>query len=222
MSFITLVIALWTYPILAFVLMKSVSKKEKIKNRLLKWLVEITVLVVISFLFKFSTIIPLLDWILFTIPFLLISCLLWLTQFQSNKLIKIIGIIFMVVVFGVGYLLSTVGLLGLGFIVAEYEPNRKMELSNNLEYRETWLGNAISDHRGKRFEVYQQIGWLPIMERRIACKENYNLIVYPDSINVQFDDLNHKVYLNTNQRKRNHEQIWNDTLYLSNEIKTSD
>ena len=221
MPFITTAIALWIYPILAFVVVKTVSRREIILKTI-KWLIGITLLVVISFYLKISTTIPIVDWILFTLPFLSMSCLLWLTQFQSNKPVKIIGLISMIIVFGISYVLSTVGLLGLGFIVAEYEPNRRIELSNNLEYRETWLGNAISAHRGKRFEVYQQIKWLPFIERRIACKENYNLIVYPDSINVIYDELKHEVYLSTNKRKRNKNEIWKDTLNLSHQIKTSD
>ena len=148
MGFITTAIALLIYPFLGNIVVKTFSRREN-KTKTIKWITGIALLVVMSFHFKISTIVPLLDWILITLPFLSISCLLWLTQYQSRKIIKIVSVISMIIVFGIGYILSTIGLLGLGFIVAEYEPNRRIKLSANLEYRETWLGNALSDHRGK-------------------------------------------------------------------------
>lgn len=64
-------------------------------------------------------------------------------------------------------------------------------------YSETTLGNAISDDRGKRFEIHQEIKWIPILEKKVASKEVYNnLFYYPDSIAISYDPKMKAVYLN--------------------------
>ena len=54
---------------------------------------------------------------------------------------------------------------------------------------------------GRRFEVYQEMKWMPFLEKRIACKENYKLMRNLDSITVEYNKLEHEIYLNTNQRR---------------------
>lgn len=209
----TILIAFLTYPILAYNVAKNVSTRPTLRSNIIKWLIGITLLVILAFYLNISTTTPIVDWVFFTIPLFTISYLLWLTQFQNNKPVKIFGVVIMIPIFGLGYLLSTVGILGLAFMVSDYDPTRRIELSNNLEYRETSIGNAISARRGRRCEVFEKMSWFPLIERRIVSKEN-NLF-YRDSIQVQYDKKSQQVYLKMRYRELKQYKNWKDTLYLS-------
>ncbi len=121
----------------------------------------------------------------------------------------------MVLVFGIGFLISTVGILGLALVLGDYKPTIKKTIGENLVYSETTLGNAISVDRGKRFEIHQKIKWIPILEKKLASKEVYNNLFYSsDTIAVTYDPNMNEVYLNLIRIDEKSGREWKDTLYL--------
>jgi len=120
----------------------------------------------------------------------------------------------MVVVFGIGYISSTFGILGVGFVLGEYDTSVETRISKNLIYKETSLGNAISDYRGKRVEIYKTISWLPIIEWRILDKEYYSVIPYLNRLNVVYLPETKTIYLNAEEISAGKIETWADTLKL--------
>ena len=109
---------------------------------------------------------------------------------------------------------STFGILGVGFVLGEYDTSCETRISKNLIYKETPLGNAISDYRGKRVEIYKTISWLPIIEWRILNKEYYNVIPYLNRLNVDYHPETKTIYLNAEEISAGKIENWVDTLKL--------
>lgn len=123
----------------------------------------------------------------------------------------------MFIVFGIGYFFGSAGILGVGFVTAEYETDYEQWLGNGLIYKESVLGNAISDYRGKKVEIYQTLSWLPIIEWRIAKKEYHNLITYSGRLEVEYKEAENKIFLTRTVQwgKDNQTQNWSDTISLA-------
>lgn len=122
----------------------------------------------------------------------------------------------MACIFGIGYFMGTVGALGIGFAVAEYEPRIEKWYDDCIIYKETPLGNALSDYRGKKVEVFKTISWFPIIEWRINKKEYFNILVYLTPLTVDYKATEKKIYLSASREwgKDRHIETWSDTLVL--------
>ncbi len=213
-EWLIILIALWTYPIIGYFLFFLTKKKIELRKKIFKVILTISILAILGILTNISTTITALDWIIITIPFLAVTILLWWTQFQTSKSIKIIGTIAMIFVFGAGYLSSTIGALGVGFVIEEFETSNEIWLDNGLIYKEIILGNATSDYRGKRIEVYKTIKWLPLIEWQVTSKEYFNVMVYRQPLNVKYNSVNQELYLNIEKQRGDSIYYWNDTLRL--------
>ncbi|MGB3923552.1 MAG: hypothetical protein ACOXZQ_14080 [Bacteroidales bacterium] len=213
-SWLTVLIALWTYPIITFIIVKIAINKSQFKRAVNISTAIITILTLLGLVFNVSTTIKLIDWIALTSTYFSVCLILWYFFFSKMKLIKILSILGMVVVFGIGYISSTFGILGVGFVLGEYDTSVETRISKNLIYKETSLGNAISDYRGKRVEIYKTISWLPIIEWRILDKEYYNVIPYLNRLNVVYLPETKTIYLNAEDIRAGKIETWADTLKL--------
>jgi hypothetical protein len=213
-EFLTILIALWTYPIIGFLLFKLTKKRIGLRKEIFKVIFIISGIAILGLLTKFSTTNAELDWIIITLPFLAVIILLWWTQFQTNRIIKITGIIAMVLVFSVGYFSGTVGILGVGFVVGEFETNNEIWFDNGLIYKETSLGNAISDYRGKRIEINRTIKWLPLIEWQILSKEYFDFLAYGQQLNVVYDKPKNEFLLSAKEQLQDSTYYWTDTIRL--------
>jgi hypothetical protein len=213
-SWLITLFALWTYPVIAFFLIRFS------KNRLLfrkKSIITIGLLAIIAIIGTFaniSTTLSVIDWLLITTPYLLICLLLWWTQFQQRQIIKIFGMISMFIVFGIGYFSGTIGVLGVGFVTAEYDCDHQEWFDNGLVYKEYSLGNAISDYRGKRIDINRTIKYLPIIEWRVISKEYFNLAVYGQPLNVKYNNEKKEFTLSAERQWSDSTYHWNDTIRI--------
>ena len=213
-SWLTVLIALWTYPIITFIIVKIAINKSQFKRTVIISTAIITILTLLGLVFNVSTTIKMIDWIALTSTYFSVCLILWYSFFSKMKLIKILSILGMVVVFGIGYISSTFGILGVGFVLGEYDTSVETRISKNLIYKETSLGNAISDYRGKRVEIYKTISWLPIIEWRILDKKYYNVIPYLNRLNVVYLPETKTIYLNAEEISAGKIETWADTLKL--------
>lgn len=122
MEFMIPIIALWTFPTIGYWVIRLTKEKPNVRKMYFKTLFIACFFLVFNFLFKISTIFPLIDWVFLTLPYLILSSLLWTTRVLKQKVFRIIGMIGMVLVFGFGFFLSTVGILGLALILGDYKP----------------------------------------------------------------------------------------------------
>ncbi|QNR83599.1 hypothetical protein H9N25_16810 [Pedobacter riviphilus] len=212
---ITLV-ALWAYPILSLIFFALTKNKPKTRQWVVKISIILTVLTTLALVFKLSTISIMVNWLLVSGFYLYLSLILWWSQFQPNKFLKIIGTLLMISTFGIGYLSGTLGILGVGFIVADFEADAEKKLSDDIIYRERSIGNAISDYRGTRVEIYKTVAWLPVFEYRITQKEYYNVITYPNEIKVNYEPNKHIIHLSAHifSLKNGGREKWSDSIKL--------
>ncbi|MEH3111884.1 hypothetical protein [Pedobacter terrae] len=208
--------ALWAYPILSLIFFALTKRKPKTRKWLISISIALTVLTTLALLFKVSTISVPLNWLLVSGFYLSLSLILWWSQFQPNKFLKIIGTFLMISTFGIGYLSGTLGILGVGFIVADFESDAEKKLSNGIIYREHSIGNAISDYRGTRVEIYKTVEWLPVFEYQIIQKEYYDVIAYPNEIKVSYEPNKHIVHLSATIISLNdgRKEKWNDSIVV--------
>ena len=88
------------------------------------------------------------------------------TASSSMGLVLILPIAF-------GVLLGTLGVLGLGFAVADLVPSRVEQLTANLSYRVTRYGNATTPDGGVRVSVFEtwQTSWLERRRRTLVIPD---------------------------------------------------
>jgi len=124
----------------------------------------------------------------------------------------------MVLVFGVGYLSGTIGALGVGFVVGEYDTEYEEWLGGGIIYKESTLGNAVSDHRGKKVEIYKTISWLPLIEWRREVKEYKEYItIMTTPLTIDYKPENNKIYLSASMWWEHDKKniTWADTLIIN-------
>ena len=214
MRFWLIIFALWTYPVVSFLLFILTKRKLEIRKHILKVFALLTGVALFGLVTNISTTSSAIDWILVTVPFLMACSVLWWTLFQSNKTIKVLGAIGMLLVFGFGYFSSTVGILGVGFIISEYETDREIWFEDGLIYKEFNLGNALSDFRGARIEINRTIKWFPVIEWQVTAKEYSSSMVYGNPLNARYDAVKEEFYLDVEKQWRDSMYYWNDTIRL--------
>jgi hypothetical protein len=215
MAFLIILLGLWAYPIISLLLIQFTKKRLSLRKPVFVVSSVLTLLALFGLLTNISTTLSELDWVIFSTIYFTISLVLVWTQFQKNKLLKVLGFIAMFIVFAFGYLSGTIGALGVGFVVGEYDTEYEKWLGNGIIYKESLLGNAISDHRGKKVELYKTITWLPFIEWKIQEKtytEYVRCMSTPSTIN--FNSKDNKVYIYGSMWSEQDEKhiYWNDTL----------
>lgn len=206
--------ALYIYPIIGYFLLYFTRNKPRLIKQFLGISIAVSTLTALSLWLKFSTTFTTVNWLLLTTFYLTAALILWWTQFQPLKWLKIIGTILMIFTFGIGYLSSSLGILGVGFAVASYENSVEKQLGHGLTYKDQILGNALTDYRGKRIEVYKTVSWLPIFEYRILEKEYDEVLTYLKELTVKYEPAQHKIYLSTAAQWGEDGKMkrWSDTI----------
>ena len=213
-----ILIVLWTYPIVSLILLRLTKNKPTIRKRIFNVSFILTGLSFFSLLTNISTTLSQLDWVLFSSIYFSTSLVLWWTQFQINKPLKIIGVFIMIFTFGLGYILGTVGVLGVDFIVDEFNTPTQEYLGDGLIYKESSLENGIHYFRGKRVEIYRTISWFPIIEWRIRKKEYFSLFSPGSHLKADYRPTEKKIFLSLYTCKKWSQDLqktnWSDTLNL--------
>jgi len=217
-TFLIILIGLWTYPIISFIVLWLTKNRLELRRQLIIASSILTALAFFGLATNISTTLSELDWLIVSTIYLTISLTLAWTQFQKNKILKVFGIIAMVLVFGVGYLSGTIGALGVGFVVGEYDTEYEEWLGGGIIYKESTLGNAVSDHRGKKVEIYKTISWLPLIEWRTEVKEYKEYItIMTTPLTIVYKPEDNKIYLSASMWWEHDKKniIWADTLIIN-------
>jgi hypothetical protein len=217
-AFIIILFGLWTYPIVSYLVFRLTKRRPIIRKQLIITSSILTVLAFVGLLTNISTTLSEFDWLIVSMIYLTVSLLIFWTQFQKNKVLRIFGIILMIPIFGVGYLSGTIGALGVGFVVGEYDTEYEKWLGDGIIYKESTLGNAISDHRGKKVEIYKTISWFPVFEWRTEVK-NYEkyITTMTTPLTVDYKPKENKIYLSASMWWENEKKNinWADTISIN-------
>jgi hypothetical protein len=207
--------ALLTYPIISAIIILKTKNRLKIRYAILKKLLLIAAISTVCAYFHVSTTSDILDWLLLSSTYLTFCLLLWMTTGIRKGILRIPAIVIVGLYFGLSYLLGTIGALGVGMASGELGTSYEVWLSDGIIYKETTLGNALSDYRGKRVEIYRTIPWLPFIEWRVQKKEYYNLAVYMKHMNPLYDSEKKKIYVSASYKYfKGTEDHFCDTLLL--------
>ncbi len=216
MAFIIILTGIWFYPIIGFLLVWLTRKRLKLRKKIFYFLIISSVLAILGIITNISTTSTFVDWLFVSFIYLTISFVLWWSQFIKNNLIKILGIIAISLTFSIGYILGSVGIIGLGFAISGTESINSKWIGNSLIYKEIPLGNAISDYRGKRVEIYKTSFLFPVIEWPILKKEYFNIITYKNKLNVNYVPEENKIILSATDKLWSGEiKKWSDTLALT-------
>lgn len=217
MSWLIILFALWLYPIAGFFLLHWTHRKPNSTKYIFLTIAGIAVVSVLGLRTYISTTVSALDWICVTSVYLFLSLLLWYTQFQPNKWVKGIGFAAAALVFTAGYVTGTLGALGVGAVTSELDTDREVWLNDGLIYKEYSLGNATSDYRAKKVEIYQTIPWFPIVEWRIDHKVYDEWRIHTAPLKVDYKAAEKKLLLSASVSIRSDLPPfqWTDTLQLN-------
>ncbi|MCC6411883.1 MAG: hypothetical protein IT270_09495 [Saprospiraceae bacterium] len=214
MTFLIILIGIWTYPIISFILLWLTKNQLELRRQLIITSCILTALAFFGLATNISTTLSELDWLIVSSIYLTISLALTWTQFQKNKILEFFGFIAIILVFGVGYILGTIGL---GFAVAEYDTDYEAWLGGGIIYKESNLGNAVSDHRGKKVEIYKTIPWFPLVEWRTEVKEyNHFITIMTTPLTIDYKPEDNVIYL-SDSMWWDHDQkyiYWADSLTI--------
>jgi|GEM_PF-5143380 len=170
-GWLIIIVALWIFPVIAVITVRRLWLNKQLLKRLLLVFTASSLLVVVCMYLGISTSFSIVNWILFSSIYMTI-CLWFRTGGKHpNKWIKISIQLLTLIVWAIGYLSASLGALGIGFIVAECEPDVTQKVTNHIIYREYNLGNAISDWRGTRTSLYTTYTWLPFIEHKFFTKD---------------------------------------------------
>lgn len=217
MEIIIILAALWLYPILSYFIIRLTKNNAALLKKIVSTLCVFSIVSLVGFFTNISTTASIIDWMLITTIYLLFLILLWLTQFQKRKFIKIIGLLILLVTIGLNYLLGTVGALGLAMVVGQLDVDKEQWFGDGIIVKQSTIGNALTDYRGKKVEIYQTWKWLPIFEYRIQQKEYMNIITYGNPLAVSLSDTRNTVFLSTSMiygPEKKNTYNWADTLII--------
>ena len=187
MEYFTIIeISLLGLPILGFLLFKK-FKKSKNYHRLFWILITILIIYYGLRIFDISIIGDMSDIIMLSLTYFTYAALVFWTLLIPKKIIKILILIVGLFPILVGYILSTIGFLGLMMILAELETTNNKNLTDNFEYREYSFGNATSESGGNKFEFYKTYRFLPFEKKIANIKMDYREYDL-ENLNINFSE----------------------------------
>jgi len=192
LSFIIIELSLLFSPIFAFFV---IYKKRNKKLILICGFVLI--LFCLSLVFDLSFKYHYLNFIFFTLLYLSICILIISSKYLKNKILKIFIFIMGGFIILLGYIMSTFGILGLGFVVLDYVPKTKVRINENYVYQINSFGNATTSIGGRTVKIMYSSNKLPLIERTIFSKEFDSRFYSNDSIHVKYDYSNNEFYILT-------------------------
>jgi hypothetical protein len=209
-------IALWINPILGYFIIWKSNKSDPFKNSLLRFFGVFSFILVLAFTTGISFTSINADFIFLSFFHLGICVGVWAILARSNKYLLYLGRFIAFFIFGINYLTCSIGSLGLGFGLQNFECINKIELTKNLIYKEYSLGNGLTDYRGVRIEIYKKLTPLPL-ERKV--QEDIVHIAeysgYTHEIDIQYDSEKRYLYIQGTDRFVNSEyKFWNNTIKI--------
>jgi hypothetical protein len=183
--FYTIIISLLLYPVLGWIVVFFTKDKRPLLRKLLIVSGGMSFAIVLASVMGVITISSGVNWLLLTIPYLFLCLLLWTGKRWGSQLFKRLSNLLMIIVFGIGYLLSTIGSLFTLFAVSDLDTDQRLSLSKNLIYFERNIGQGPDPSvRMKEIEIYKKISWLPVFATKVhrVVYDEWNTPLQPQLI----------------------------------------
>ena len=196
-AYIYITASLLLYPIVGHIAVRQTNKFPKTQKIIFRTLYTISLLTILGLLTHIITISQNLNWFLVTSIYLTISAFLCLTQYNQKRVVKNIGRVLQIVIFGFGYLAATLGFFFVLLASFDLDTDQRKWLTDDLIYKEQNIGQGPDPSvRLKKIEVYKTINLFPILAYRIQAK-TYDKWDLPlkQKLDVSFSDKDQTLYL---------------------------
>ncbi len=219
--FLVVITAIWIYPIISLFILLAVNEKPKARKVMFILFAIPALTAVAGFLSGYSTINENIDWLLVSSIYLFISLIVWRIVLYPNKWVKAIGFLFALLVLGYGYYNGSVGFLGIAFTMAEYEHSGKIPITENLSYTESILGNATSEYRGKRIEIFANPERFSFLEHMVFERSYTDIEQFSRPAKVDYDAEENVVVFSIPRKGKGKYRLkgWSDTVDLDLQMK---
>ena len=196
-AYIYITASLLLYPVVGHIVVRQSKKFPNIQKKIVWTLCVISLLTILGLSTHIITISQNLNWFLVPSVYLTISTLLCLTQYNSKPVVKTIGHVFQIVIFGIGYLAATLGFFFILLASIDLDTDQRKWLKEDLIYKERNIGQGPDPSvKLKKIEVYKTINLFPIIAYRIQAKtyEEWDLPL-KQKLEVSFSDKDQTLYL---------------------------
>ena len=153
------------------------------KHYLITFLTVIVILGVVALFFKVSFINLKFDFVYFFVGYVS-YCILVFLLFR-NPFTIILGIIGLIPI-GIGVFSSTIGILGLGFVLSDFVPEYECNITSNTLCRVTVFGNATTSSGGYYGSMLLQFPQTkPFLERKVVTERfetSNNIRLTPEQV----------------------------------------
>ncbi len=206
---------IWIYPFLSFFALKYTETRISLRSKIFRGTFIVSIVAIFGLLTNISFTLTPLNWIFCSTIYLSLCHILNITQFQPNKIIKIFGSILSFCIYGIGFIMGSVGILGIGFILGDSNVEKEVWLSDGLIYKQFNIGNAISDNRGTRIEIHKTIPFFPLIEWEKQEKMYWGLTTYENPMIIKYDERRKKIYLSKFIKSKDGSTTsWRDSLNI--------
>lgn len=215
MEVIIVLIAIWLYPVLAWLYLYLTRKTPWKRKKVILCIAVVAVISVIGAVTGISTTLSLLDWLLLTSSYLLLMLGLFLMAFHKG-VFKIPGIILTSLVLFINYTLGSAGFVGVALAIDARSCNKEVWLDDGLIYKEFREGNVLTDYRRLKVELYHTFPWFPLIEWKVQEDIFNSYIAYGNKLLIDYNKDKREIHLSTSMRfpQRDTTYYWADTVFI--------
>jgi hypothetical protein len=181
-------------PILAF----TIAKSQILSRRKIFWFYSFFGVLGLGRIFNLSFRGDVFDMILPVGLYLGYCILVFYLLKIDNKILRLTTFIIGFIPIAHGYIMATVGVLGIMMISVELFATKSTDLQESFYYREYDYGNATSSDGGTIIEFYKSPIWFPLIEKRLLTKKVSYLQYNTERLNVTLelnkDSYNLKIF----------------------------
>ena len=196
-AYVYITASLLLYPIVGHIVVRQSKKFPKNQKKIIWSLCVISLLTILGFLTHIITISQNLNWFLVTLIYLTISALLCLIRYNAKPVVKNIGRVLQIAIFGIGYLAATLWVFLILLASIDLDTDQRKWLTDDLIYEERNIGQGPDPSvRLKKIEIYKTVDLLPLFAYRIEAK-TYDEWYLPlkKNLDVSFSDKDQTLYL---------------------------
>ncbi len=204
---------LWLNPVLAFLLLKLLRKLGKWKLVVIACGTKIVIYSIFVILDVSTTDIK-VDFFISSFVYFCFWTIIWNTLYFEKGLFKTLCLIALFSFLTFNYCSSTVGILAVGFTLYDWETTQELKIDDDLIYKETPLGNAISDFRGKRIDIYKQSSFFPFLEYPFQSKSFLEIPPYRNVLEVEYDEKSKTLFLTARDTLPDSIVVWTERITL--------
>lgn len=210
--YITL-ISFWVHPALTLIIVRLLRNSTHWKKFVLVCSFNIIIFFAF-FVFDISTVNINIDFLITSFIYFCFWIIIWNALYFEKGLFKTLCLIFLFSLLIFNYCSSTAGILAIGFTLYDWETTQELKIDTDLTYKETPLGNAISDYRGKKIDIFKQFSVFPFLEYPYQSKSFFEIAPYRNILNVEYNKSSRILFLSAQDTLSDSIMVWQEKIFI--------